>query len=202
MSIENSLERIVAALEKLAGKEDISPAEKLLNKQFQVEREEFETTTAVKGWVSGITDKFTDTTDGKITYVGTGEEISDEKVAPPNLMAPPVAKQQQEAALSSGFKERSTVSIPPAPPVKSDTLAYIKDEGTGNTGWSEALKATPPAPPTMTAEELNNALVAEFNRIGSREPIDKVLREQYEVASITDLKPEQYQGLIDAVKAI
>lgn len=55
----------------------------------------------------------------------------------------------------------------------------------------------------MSADDLNAALVEEFKRLGSREPIDKVLRsEPFQVQSIIDLHPEQYQSVLDAVRAV
>ena len=65
---------------------------------------------------------------------------------------------------------------------------------------------TPPAPgkpaaPALSTEELNAALVEEFTRLGSREGIDKVMAEMG-VASINDLAAEQYQPLLDAVRAL
>jgi hypothetical protein len=53
----------------------------------------------------------------------------------------------------------------------------------------------------MTADELNAALVTEFKRLGKRDPIDAVLRE-FGVQSITELKADQYQAVIDKVKAV
>ncbi len=68
-----------------------------------------------------------------------------------------------------------------------------------------AVEVTPPPPPavevTMTPDELNAALVIEFGRLGSRNPIDTVMREMG-VGSIHDLKPEQYSVLIEKVKAL
>lgn len=54
----------------------------------------------------------------------------------------------------------------------------------------------------MTVEQLNEALKAEYMRLGeNREPIDKVLRE-YGVQSINDLKQQDYQGVVDKVRQI
>ena len=58
-----------------------------------------------------------------------------------------------------------------------------------------------PAAPQMTPEELNTALVAEFQRLGSREGIDGVMAEMG-VTSITDLAADQYPVLLDKVKAL
>lgn len=54
---------------------------------------------------------------------------------------------------------------------------------------------------TMTAEELNSALVTEFNRLGSRDPIMKVMSE-YGVGSVNDLAVNQYAPVLAAVKAL
>jgi len=72
-------------------------------------------------------------------------------------------------------------------------------------------KEEPPAPPAgvtptpetapMTAEELNAALVAEFNRLGDRAPIDAALKE-LGVTGVTELPADKYQILIDKVRAL
>ena len=64
-----------------------------------------------------------------------------------------------------------------------------------------AAPAPAPAAPQMTPEELNTALVAEFQRLGSREGIDGVMAEMG-VTSITDLAADQYPVLLDKVKAL
>jgi hypothetical protein len=53
----------------------------------------------------------------------------------------------------------------------------------------------------MTPEELNNALVVEFRRLGSREGIDQAMAE-LGVTSVNDLKPEQFSVLLAAVQGI
>lgn len=53
----------------------------------------------------------------------------------------------------------------------------------------------------MTPEELNNALVVEFRRLGSREGIDQAMSE-FGVTSVNDLKPEQYGELLAKVKVL
>ena len=57
------------------------------------------------------------------------------------------------------------------------------------------------APAPMTPEALNAALVAEFNRLGDRTPIDNVLKEMG-VTGVTELPAERYQELLNKVKAI
>ena len=64
-----------------------------------------------------------------------------------------------------------------------------------------APQAPAPAAPSMTPEELNNALVVEFRRLGSREAIDQAMAE-LGVTSVNDLKPEQYNVLLTKVQGI
>ena len=66
-----------------------------------------------------------------------------------------------------------------------------------------AAPAAHPAHPAaaMTVEQLNEALVVEFRRLGSREPIDNAMA-QFGVTSVNALQPVQYQPLLDVVKAI
>tara|TARA_R110000823_G_scaffold241850_7_gene366464 strand:+ start:2593 stop:2961 length:369 start_codon:yes stop_codon:yes gene_type:complete len=66
---------------------------------------------------------------------------------------------------------------------------------------------TPPSAPApvaeaMTPTDLNTALLAELARLGNdRAHIDAAMG-TFGVTSITQLTPDQYQPLIDAVKAI
>jgi len=53
----------------------------------------------------------------------------------------------------------------------------------------------------MTAVQLNDLMIQEYQRLGSREPIDAVLR-QFNVTGINDLDPSKYQEVIDTLKAI
>ncbi|AUR82100.1 hypothetical protein NVP1021C_37 [Vibrio phage 1.021.C._10N.222.51.F9] len=79
----------------------------------------------------------------------------------------------------------------------ADELLPQKSEA--STGEVAAAPAAPAA--TMTPEELNNALIVEFLRLGNREGIDNAMAE-FGVTSVNDLKPEQFQPLLDKVKAI
>jgi len=54
----------------------------------------------------------------------------------------------------------------------------------------------------LTVNELNQALLAEMPRLGGRGPIDEVMKIQFNVTSISELSAEQYQALVDAVKAV
>lgn len=97
----------------------------------------------------------------------------------------PAAPAQPAAPTAPQAPAAPAATTPPAPPV------------------AEQPAATPPAPtaPTMTPEELNNALVVEFQRLGGREAIDAAIRELGAV-TITDLPAEQYQPLLAKVQAI
>jgi len=53
----------------------------------------------------------------------------------------------------------------------------------------------------MTPEELNAALVIEYNRLKSRDPIVAAMSE-LGATSIYDLKPEQYSELLSKVRAL
>lgn len=54
----------------------------------------------------------------------------------------------------------------------------------------------------MSMQEMNEALVAEFNRLGQkREPIDAAIKANG-ATSISDLKPELYQKVLDEVRAV
>lgn len=68
---------------------------------------------------------------------------------------------------------------------------------------TEAPKPAPVAvpPASMTPEELNAALVVQFNRLGGREGIDQEMA-KIGASSVNQLTSEQYQPLLDAVQAI
>lgn len=104
-----------------------------------------------------------------------GASITPEEVTP----APPAPPKVEDA--------------PPTPPKQEEAPA----------------PPTPPAPPAppeqagpaMTAEELNAAVVIEFQRLGTREPIDKVLTEMG-ATGISTLPAERYAEFLDKVKVL
>jgi len=65
------------------------------------------------------------------------------------------------------------------------------------------LKAGSVAAPAVafTAEEMNAAIVAEFKRIGAREPIDAVMTAMG-INGVNECPAEKQQELIAAIKAI
>ena len=91
-------------------------------------------------------------------------------------------------------------AVPPSPPAEPVTPAPTTPPPVSTP--AATAQVTPP-PAVMTPEDLNKALVAEFQRLGSREPIDAVMRAApFNAQSITDLSVEQYAPLIAAVKAV
>ena len=83
-----------------------------------------------------------------------------------------------------------TTTANPAPPKKEAPAPPKKED------------APAPAPADIiTPEELNATLVEEFNRLGNREGIDAELK-KLGVTGVSDLPANQYQALIDAVKAL
>lgn len=115
------------------------------------------------------------------------EEVSKPEPAPvkDDKPATPPAPKQTEAAAPpppAGKQESAPSTVPPAP----TTPASVS---TGE--------------PDMTPQELNNALVTEFKRLGNnREPIDKVMVEQFGVQSISNLPADKRRDLLAAVQAL
>jgi len=104
----------------------------------------------------------------------------------------------------------------PAPPAKLTNVAGVNQPAPEKPAAPPAPEkpAAPPAPEKpdappapekpdaiITPEELNAALVEEFNRLGNREGIDAELK-KLGVTGVSDLPANQYQTLIDAVKAL
>jgi len=88
----------------------------------------------------------------------------------------------------------------PTPPV-AEQPAPTAPQAPAQPAAAPQAPAAPAATPAMTPEELNNALVVEFQRLGGRDAIDAVIRE-FGAATITDLPAEQYQPLLAKVQAI
>lgn len=117
---------------------------------------------------------------------------------PAAVPPPPVS-----AAASSSTPVTTAPAAVPPPPVEAQQVTPAPTTPPPVSTPAAPPVTTPPPVATMTPEQLNVALVAEFNRLGSREPIDTVMRaEPFNAQSIHDLAPEQYAALIDAVKAV
>ena len=64
------------------------------------------------------------------------------------------------------------------------------------------VEPLPEAPTVqMTLEELNQGLVTEFHRLGSRDMIDATIK-GFGVGSANELAPSDYQAVLDKVKAL
>jgi len=142
---------------------------------------------------------------GKLDHIG---QAVDQAEADKIVEAPPAPKQpstpQPPEAVAGGASTQATTApsatVPPSPPAEPVTPAPTTQPPV-NTPAATA-QVTPPSV-AMTPEDLNKALVAEFHRLGSREPIDAVMRAApFNAQSITDLSAEQYAPLIAAVKAV
>lgn len=134
----------------------------------------------------------------KLDHIGGAVSQSevDEIVAPKPPVPPSAPSAAETVTPPPGNPTQNTTTpaapVTPAPPV-TETVPSAAPV---------SAPSTPPAPAaTMTADELNAALVTEFKRLGKRDPIDAVLRE-FGVQSITELKADQYQAVIDKVKAV
>lgn len=125
----------------------------------------------------------------KLGHIGAAT-ASVETAAPAQPAAAPVAP-QAPAAPTAPVAEQPAPTAPAAPQAPSAPVAPA----------APAAPAQPAAAPAMTPEELNNALVVEFQRLGGREKIDAAIRE-FGAATITDLPAEQYQPLLAKVQAI
>ena len=127
----------------------------------------------------------------KLDHIGTA--VSQEQ-ADTIVEAPKEAPKQTPPSPAPAADGPST-----QPPVEQATVAPTTSSDTVIP--AAPAQDTPPPVVSMTADELNTALVAEFKRLGKRDPIDAVLRE-FGVQSITDLKEDQYAAVINKVKAI
>lgn len=83
--------------------------------------------------------------------------------------------------------------VPPPP-------APTKTAGPPPAAVEQAEVSAPPV--EMTAQDLNKILVAEVPRVGGRDPLDKILNEQFSVQSLSNLGAEHFTALIAAVKAL
>ena len=123
----------------------------------------------------------------------------DQAVAPVKKQEPVVAVVEQPVQVSTPAPVTPAPVTPPPTPVTPPP--------------TPVAPVTPPpvqpAPTTvvpvpvveMTPEELNAALVIEYNRLKSRDPIVAAMSE-LGATSIHDLKPEQYSVLLAKVRAL
>lgn len=95
----------------------------------------------------------------------------------------------------------------PTPPAPAPSATAVPTPPAPTALGPVAAAPTPPAPAApaaaMTMAQLNDILVAEFTRLGNnREPIDKILREQFGVVGVSALPAEKYADLVAAVRAV
>lgn len=181
MSIEKDLSRIATALETIAGKLDH------IGQAVDVKKPQTPVVGTATAPVSSTV------TSANVTASQAPEAPKQPPVTPPS--PEPVA-----GGASTPVTTAPVAVVPPSPPAEPATLAPT----TQPTISSLAVAASVPTPSVvMTPEQLNEALVAEFQRLGSREPIDTVMRAApFNAQSITDLSAEQYAPLIAAVQAV
>lgn len=122
----------------------------------------------------------------------------------------PAPKPETQGTVGTTTTESVAAPVPapkadPAPPSAPSATAPSAPETPAVPPVQQAVPTAPTAPvvaPTMTVEELNGLLVAEYQRLGEdRGPIDEALR-AHGVDSVLNLKPEQYQSVLDQVRAV
>lgn len=103
---------------------------------------------------------------------------------------------------------QAVTTAPEAPKQPSVPAPAAVTHSTLDTPVVDAVAQQPaPVPPVstqqaaMTPEELNNALVVEFQRLGGREAIDAAIREAG-ATTIADLPSSQYQVVLDKVRSL
>lgn len=125
------------------------------------------------------------------------------------------AEKAAEAGLTDAVGSvEQTAAAAPAPSVQSESASEANPPAGAaaavNTAQPVAAPQPAPAQPAapaaapvtaLTAEEMNAALVAEFNRIGDRAPIDAVMQGMG-ITGVAELPAEKQQELLTAVRAI
>lgn len=121
--------------------------------------------------------------------------------------------------LAEGKVEEKPVPKKKEAKVKAEAPAAVPPPVTAPAAVPEAPAAVPPpvesapvppptavpeapAAPAMSATELNSKLVAEVQRLGSRDPIDAIFRDTFGIQSLKELDPSQYQNLLDEVMKV
>lgn len=107
----------------------------------------------------------------------------------------------QPAAPQAPVAPTPPVAEQPAPTPPAAPQAPAAPAAPAQPATAPVAPAAPAAAPAMTPEELNNALVVEFQRLSGRDQIDAAIRE-LGATTITDLPAEHYQSLLAKVQAI
>lgn len=142
--------------------------------------------------------------------IAEGLSVKKETAAPVTV-SEPAPKQTATASATT-----STSTDVPTPPAQVAAPTSVSTPAAPSPASTPSIPSPPVAtvaatttapiaaaqPVNLTADQLNEQLKAEYTRLGNnREPIDKEMRAMG-VQSITDLKPEQYQLLLDAVRKV
>lgn len=172
MSLENNIERIADSLERIA--------------------------TVLEGNNAPKSVADTATTQAGSTVTPPSAPAASAPTPPtPPAQSPAAPAPETTNAPSQASPSAPTPPTPPAPAAEVPPSPPVSQAAATST----AVTAAPPA--NLDANALNEALRIEWQRLGgTREPIDTVMRDQFGVNSITDLKAEQYQPLLDAVRAV
>lgn len=104
-------------------------------------------------------------------------------------------------------KKEAKVKAPAAVPPPVESAPAPAPEAPAPAPEAPAAAVPPPAEapaaaPAMSATELNSKLVAEVQRLGSRDPIDAIFRDTFGIQSLKELDPSQYQNLLDEVAKV
>lgn len=141
-------------------------------------------------------------------FTGAGEAVTDAITAAKQDVAVPPAPKPEAAAPSAppvnpAASQQTEVAAPPAPTPSTSAEPAVAPVPPKTSAPPQAVPSAPTqSQPSMTAAELNKLLVKEYERLGNdRAPIDTAMREMG-VQSVNDLKADQYQQLLDKVRAI
>lgn len=130
----------------------------------------------------------------KLDHIGCA--VNDKPTVKKQEPVAPVGVQPAQVSTPAHVTPAAVTPPPPVSPPPAQPSPVV-------TPQPAAVTPPPPAPeqPAMTAVELNAALVEEYNRLGSRDPIVAAMKSM-NAASINDLKPEQYAELLSKVRAL
>lgn len=138
---------------------------------------------------------------GKLDHIGQAAAAPVEEPTTPKSTTPtPPQPAPVAAGASAPVTTAPAAAVPQPPPVQQATPAPTTP-ALDNTPVALASAITAGDAATA-AQELNNAIVVEFKRLGGRVEIDKIMRDGYKAQSITDLTIDQYAPLLSAIQAV
>ena len=130
---------------------------------------------------------------GKFDHIG-------QAVVPATATSPSPAPSTPEVVVPPVAPSPAPVSTPA--PVTDATVTTTHTEAPTPPPAVEVPPAPPVAEaPALSKDELNEALVKEFHRLGSRDPIDTVMK-KFGVMSLHDLDAKHYATLLKEVQAL